>query len=627
MSGTLRTRHEGRRDDTVRLTAAQAMMRYLSVQMTKDNERFIEGVWAIFGHGNVAGIGEALHGIGAALPTWRGQNEQTMAHAAIAYAKGKARQRAHAVTSSIGPGSTNLVTAAALAHVNRLPLLIIAGDVFASRRPDPVLQQVEDFDDGTVSANDALRPVSRYFDRITRPEHLLTALPRAMRVMTDPAHCGPVTLAFCQDVQAQAYDWPAAFFAPRVWRIRRPEPDAQDLRDVADVIARAKSPVIVCGGGVIYAQAETALGQFASAHNIPVVETQAGKSALSQAHPMNFGASGVDGSAAANAASAAADVVIAIGTRLQDFTTGSRTLFKPDATLISINVQGYDAAKHGALALVADARVALEKLTLLLGDYKATSANAQARLSWLQAVEAHCDPDRAQASALPTDAQVIGAVQRAATQDSIAMCAAGTMPGALKLLWRPGQGGYHMEYGYSCMGYEVAGAMGLKLARPEREVLCFVGDGSYMMANAELATAVMRRIPFTVILTDNRGYGCINRLQINCGGAEFNNMYVDCAIEAQPQIDYVANAASLGAHAIKAATLADLEREIVNARTRAIPTVIVIETDARPGPGPVTNAGGGHWWDVAVPEVGGPERLRKAYDTYLANAATQVILN
>ena len=608
-------------DGTIRLTAAQAMVRWLSVQMTEDGERFIDGVWAIFGHGNVAGLGEALHGIGDALPTWRGQNEQTMAHAAIAYAKGKGRRRAQAVTASIGPGSTNMVTAAALAHVNRLPVLFLAGDVFASRRPDPVLQQVESFGDGTVSANDCFRPVVRYFDRITRPEHLLTALPRALRVMTDPAESGPVCLAFCQDVQAEAYDWPEAFFAPRTWRIRQPAPDAGELAKAAAMIRAAKAPIIVCGGGVIYSGAEDALGDFASRLNIPVIETQAGKSALAQAHPMNFGAAGVDGSAAANAAAQAADLVIAVGTRLQDFTTGSRTLF-PKAKILGVNVAAYDAAKQGAVSLVADARVALGALQAELGDLLFDAADPQAREVWLAAVDAHCgtDPD-----GLPTDAQVIGAVQRAAPE-GIAMCAAGTMPGALKLLWQASQHGYHMEYGYSCMGYEVAGAMGLKLARPEREVLCFVGDGSYMMANSELATAVMRRIPFTVILTDNRGYGCINRLQAHSGGAAFNNMYVDCNIEMQPQIDYVAHAASMGAHAVKAADLAGLEAEIASARGRDIPTVIVIETTARPGPGDGLE-GAGHFWDVAVPAVGGTNNLKEAYAHYIEHVARQALIN
>ena len=614
--------------ETLRLTAAQAMVRWLSVQMTPEQERFIEGVWAICGHGNVAGIGEALQGIGAALPTWRGQNEQTMAHAAIAYAKGHARRRAQAVTTSIGPGATNVVTAAALAHVNRLPLLIIAGDVFANRRPDPVLQQVEDFDDGTVSANDCFRPVVRYFDRITRPEHLLSALPRALRVMTDPANCGPVCLAFCQDVQAEAYDWPVEFFAPKVWRIRRPEPDRAELNEAAALIRAAARPVIIAGGGVIYSGAEEALGAFASRHGIAVAETQAGKSALAQAHPMNFGASGVDGSAAANAAVRGADLVIGVGTRLQDFTTGSRTMFAPGAGLVSINVQGYDAAKHGAVSLVADAKVALERLSALLGDYRATPDTA-ARADWLAAVDAHCAAP--QGNGLPTDAQVIGAVQRATGPEAIAMCAAGTMPGALKLLWQPAQGGHHMEYGFSCMGYEIAGAMGLKLALPAREVICFIGDGSYMMANSELATAVMRRVPFTVVLTDNRGYGCINRLQtLGCKGAAFNNMYADCNLAAQPAIDYVAHAAAMGAHAVKAASIAELEAQIAAARGRDIPSVIVIETTAKdfPGTGIETSAGPhGHFWDVALPEVSDAPARQAAHAAYLDHLAQQRRIN
>ncbi|MFC7704576.1 3D-(3,5/4)-trihydroxycyclohexane-1,2-dione acylhydrolase (decyclizing) [Plastorhodobacter daqingensis] len=607
--------------ETIRLTAAQAMVRWLSVQMTEEGERFIDGVWAIFGHGNVAGLGEALHGIGDALPTWRGQNEQTMAHAAIAFAKGAARRRAQAVTASIGPGSTNMVTAAALAHVNRLPVLFIAGDVFASRRPDPVLQQVEDFGDGTVSANDCFRPVVRYFDRISRPEQLLSALPRALRVMTDPAECGPVCLAFCQDVQAEAFDWPEAFFAPRVWRIRRPAPDPAELAEAVALIEKARSPVIICGGGVVYSGAEAALAEFAQRYEIPVIETQAGKSALAQAHPMNLGAAGVDGSAAANAAVGAADLVIAIGTRLQDFTTGSRTLF-PQARLLGINVQPWDAAKHGAVTLIADARIALEQLGKLLGE-RHFGVDAAARADWLAAVDAHCAAPSE--PGLPTDAQVIGAAQRAAG-DAIAMCAAGTMPGALKLLWQASPGGYHMEYGYSCMGYEIAGAMGLKLARPDREVLCFVGDGSYMMANSELATAVMRRIPFTVILTDNRGFGCINRLQQGCGGAPFNNLYADCRIETQPEIDYVAHAASMGAHAVRAGDIPALEAAITAARKRDIPTVIVVETTPRPGPGEGLR-GAGHWWDVAVPAASGSEATKQAYARYLAMASRQSMIN
>lgn len=606
---------------TIRLTAAQAMVKWLSVQMTEEGERFIEGVWAIFGHGNVAGLGEALHGIGDALPTWRGQNEQTMAHAAIAYAKTKKRRRAMAVTSSIGPGATNMVTAAALAHVNRLPVLLIPGDVFAGRRPDPVLQQIEDFDDGTVSANDAFRPVVRYFDRIMRPEHLLTCLPRALGVMTDPANCGPVCLAFCQDVQAEAFDYPASFFAPKVWRIRRPEPDPVEVAEVAALIRAARAPVIVSGGGVIYALAEAELAGFAGRHNIPFVETQAGKGANGWDNAFNFGAPGVTGSAAANALCAAADLVIGVGTRFQDFTTASWTAFaNPARKLISINLHPYDANKHGATGVVGDARVTLARLSAALGGHRAPGFDAQPRLAWHATVRRVTAAPVGERNELPTDAQVIGAVQRVATDKTVVMCAAGTMPGALQVLWQAAAGGYHMEYGYSCMGYELAGAMGIKLADPGKEVICFVGDGSYMMANSELATAVMRRVPFTVVLTDNRGYGCINRLQIECGGAEFNNMYKDARIEAQPEIDYVAHAAAMGAQAQKVAGIAALEAAIIAARTRDIPSVIVIDTTAVPG----TTAGGA-WWDVAVPEVSTRAEVAEARRKYQAMTAKQLV--
>jgi len=603
--------------ETIRLTAAQAMVRWLSVQMTESGERFIEGMWAIFGHGNVAGIGEALHGAGESFPTWRGQNEQTMAHAAIAYAKTQKRKRAQAVTSSIGPGSTNMVTAAALAHVNRLPVLMVCGDVFANRRPDPVLQQVEDFDDGTVSANDAFRPVVRYFDRITRPEHLLTCLPRALSVMTDPANCGPVCLAFCQDVQAEAFDYPESFFAPRIWRIRRPEPDPREVEDVVAAVKAAKRPLIVSGGGVLYSGAEDTLAAFAAEHNIPFVETQAGKGGLSYEDVLNFGSPGVTGSACANDLCEQSDLIIGVGTRFQDFTTGSWTVFaNPDRKLVSINLHPYDANKHNALALVGDAMVSLERISAGLRSTRFDWHDAASRNNWHEAVRlVTAAPNH---DGLPTDAQVIGAVQRVATERTVVMCAAGTMPGALQVLWQSAKGGYHMEYGYSCMGYEVAGAMGIKLAAPEKEVICFVGDGSYMMANSELATAVMRGVPFTIVLTDNRGYGCINRLQIECGGAEFNNMYKDSNVEVQPEIDFVAHAASMGAHAVKAAGIAELEAQIVKARDRTIPTVIVIDTDAVPGTG-----AGGHWWDVAVPQAGGPERLDKARKRYNANVSKQ----
>jgi 3D-(3,5/4)-trihydroxycyclohexane-1,2-dione acylhydrolase (decyclizing) len=526
-----------------------------------------------------------------------------------------------AVTSSIGPGATNMVTAAALAHVNRLPVLFIPGDVFANRAPDPVLQQVEDFEDGTVSANDCFRPVSRYFDRITRPEHIMTALPRALRVMMDPATCGPVTLAFCQDVQAEAYDYPEAFFAPKVWRFRRPQPDAGDLAEAIALIRAAQAPVIVAGGGVIYSDAEQTLADFATAHGIPVVETQAGKSALDCDHALNFGPVGVTGASSANIVCEAADLVIGVGTRFQDFTTGSWSLFKnPARRILSINVQGYDAAKHGAAQLISDAKVALELLGNALGSQKFT-ANQGLRADWFAAtaaVKAAPGPG----NALPTDMQVIGAVQRSASRATVVMGAAGTMPGELHKLWDAAAGGYHMEYGFSCMGYEIAGALGIKMARPDADVICMVGDGSYMMANSELATAVMMGVPFTVVITDNRGYGCINRLQKGTGGAAFNNLLDDSYHVNPSHIDFVAHAASMGARAVKAADIAGLEAALAEAKTSAIPMVIVIDTD----PMPSTEAGG-TWWDVAVPEVSVRPEVRAAREKYEAGLAKKTQVN
>lgn len=602
---------------TIRLTAAQAMVRWLSVQMTEEGNRFIEGVWAIFGHGNVAGIGEALYAGRDALPTWRGHNEQTMAHTAIAFAKAKKRRQAMAVTTSIGPGALNVVTAAGVAYANRLPLLIIPGDVFANRAPDPVLQQLEDFGDGTVSVNDCFRPVSRYFDRIARPEHLLTALPRAFRVMTDPADCGPVCLAFCQDVQAEAYDFPESFFAPKVWKIRRPAPDADELADAIAAIKAAKAPVIVAGGGVIYAGAEAELAAFASAHGIPVVETQAGKSSLDFDHPLNFGPVGVTGASSANAVCEAADLVIGLGTRFQDFTTGSWALFKnPARRILSINVAAYDAYKHGALNLVSDAKIALQALGAELKGRK-WPAISGLKADWAAATAA-VKAAPASDNALPSDMQVIGAVQRTASKATLVMGAAGTMPGELHKIWDAPQGGYHMEYGFSCMGYEIAGAMGIKMARPAADVICMVGDGSYLMANSELATAVMMGVPFTVVITDNRGYGCINRLQKGTGGAGFNNL-LDQSYHVNPSyIDFAAHAASMGAIAVKVATIAALEAELRNAKAAPRPVVIVIDTD----PWPSTEAGGA-WWDVGIPAVSTRAEVNAARADYEENVKLQ----
>jgi 3D-(3,5/4)-trihydroxycyclohexane-1,2-dione acylhydrolase (decyclizing) len=507
-----------------------------------------------------------------------------------------------------------MVTAAALAHVNRLPVLLIPGDVFANRGPDPVLQQIEDFGDGTMTVNDCFRPVSRYFDRITRPEQLLTALPRAFRTMTDPADCGPVTLAFCQDVQTEAYDWPLEFFAPKVWHWRRPPPDELELATAIAAIKSATKPVIVAGGGVHYSGAHEALKQFAEAHGIPVIETQAGKSALPWDHTLNFGPVGVTGADSANAIAAEADLVIGVGTRFQDFTTGSWALFKhPGRKLLSLNVQPYDGSKHNALPLVADARIGLQALNAGLSGYKRQPVDTRLKDKWF------ADADRitaapAEGNALPTDMQVIGAVQRQSRDNTVVMCAAGTMPGELHQLWKAGRAmSYHMEYGFSCMGYEIAGGLGIKMAEPDRDVIVMVGDGSYMMANSELATAVMLGQKITVVLTDNRGFGCINRLQMATGGAEFNNLLDHSAHVNPSQIDFAAHARAMGADTRKVTSIKELEAALAETRASPRTSVIVIDTD--PYPTPDT---GGWWWDVAVPEVSEREQVRTARRDYEA---------
>ncbi|KPF61308.1 3D-(3,5/4)-trihydroxycyclohexane-1,2-dione acylhydrolase (decyclizing) [Rhizobium sp. AAP116] len=598
---------------TIRLTAAQAMVRYLANQMNEDGVPYIAGMWAIFGHGNVAGLGEALYGIREELPTYRGQNEQSMAHAAIAYAKQLGRRRAMAVTSSIGPGALNMVTAAALAHVNRLPVLFIPGDVFANRGPDPVLQQIEDFGDGTMSANDCFRPVSRYFDRIMRPEQLLTALPRAMRTLTDPADCGPVTLAFCQDVQAEAYDYPESFFASKTWRFRRPEPDVVEFEAAVAALKAAKNPVIVAGGGVHFAGATDTLKAFVEKHQIPVVETQAGKSALAWDHGLNFGPVGVTGAESANVVSEKADLVIGVGTRFQDFTTGSWALFKnPDRKILALNVQAYDSAKHDAIPLVADAKIGLEKLSAALGDHTYAAPDAGLKASWFAKADA-VTAAPTDSNSLPTDMQVIGAVQRASRDNTVVMCAAGTMPGELHQLWKSKLPlSYHMEYGFSCMGYEIAGGLGIKMAEPDRDVIVMVGDGSYMMMNSELATAVGMGVKITLVITDNRGYGCINRLQMGTGGAQFNNLYAHTNV-SPIGIDFAAHAASMGARSQKVSSISELETALDAAREATETTVIVIDTDPYP-----TTGAGGYWWDVAVPEVSARAEVNQARVAYEA---------
>jgi 3D-(3,5/4)-trihydroxycyclohexane-1,2-dione acylhydrolase (decyclizing) len=604
---------------TIRMTMAQALARYLAALRTSDGAPLFGGVFAIFGHGNVAGFGEALYAVRETLPTYRAHNEQAMAHAAIAYAKASMRRRMMAVTTSIGPGATNLVTAAALAHVNRLPVLMLPGDIFVSRAPDPVLQQVEDFHDGGVSANDCLKPVSRYFDRIVHPGQLLSALPRAVHVLTDSALCGPVTLALPQDVQTMAFDYPEDFFAPAPIVFRAPPPDPVELARAADVLKRSKRPLVVCGGGVLYAGAADALRALCDAHGVPVGETQAGKGALAWDHAMNAGAIGVTGSPSANALARDADLIVAVGTRLSDFTTGSRALFA-QAQIVAINVNPFDAQKGRATEVIADAGAALVRLSSALAGWRAdpawTERARRANEAWRARI---AEITGVRDVELPYEGEVIGAVQRSSaksTTNDIVVCAAGTLPAELHKLWRTSApDGYHMEYGYSCMGYEIAGGLGVKLAHPDREVVVIAGDGSYLMLNSEIATSVMLGAKLVIVVLDNRGFGCINRLQQACGGAPFNNLLADCAHGAggAPRIDFGAHARSLGALGENVKTIAELEAALGRARSAPRTYVVCIATDPDR-----TTADGGAWWEVAVPEVSerpGVREARAAYET------------
>jgi len=618
---------------THRLTMAQALVQHLAALRIETADGSVQpycaGVFAIFGHGNVAGLGEALYAQRDTLPTYRAHNEQGMAHAAIAYSKAQFRQRIMAVTTSIGPGATNMVTAAAVAHVNRLPVLLLPGDVFQSRAPDPVLQQIEDFHHGDLSANDTFRPVTRYFDRITDPRQILSALPRAIQVMTDPALCGPVCLALPQDVQTQAFDCPDDFLHPGLIRFRRPPAEASELAAAAALLRSAKRPLIIAGGGVLYSQAWSALRSFAEQHGIPVTETQAGKSSLPWDHPLNLGAVGVTGSPAANAMAVDADVVLAIGTRLQDFTTGSHALF-PTARLLSLNVNALDADKWGSFGLLADAQSGLAQLEQALTGWAAspdwtTRAHAESARWRTRVAELTTAVPQ---GVLPYDAEVIGAVRDSAQahgQDSgthdIAICAGGTLPGEMHKLWQAGgPGNYHAEYGYSCMGYEIAGGLGVKMARPDKEVIVLVGDGSYMMMNSEIATSVMLGTKLIILVLDNRGFGCIQRLQLACGIPRFNNLLDDCIpAGGQPSsIDFAMHARSMGAHAVHAKDIAELQAAMVQARAASATQVIVIDTTHTR-----STDDGGCWWEVAVPEVSHTESVNAAHAAYVQAKTAQ----
>jgi 3D-(3,5/4)-trihydroxycyclohexane-1,2-dione acylhydrolase (decyclizing) len=609
---------------TLRLTMAQALIKKLASYRVEIDGRqvpYCAGVWAIFGHGNVAAIGEALYMHREWLPTYRAHNEQAMALTATAYAKANFRRRIMAVTTSIGPGATNLITAAAVAHVNRLPVLLLPGDIFVSRAPDPVLQQVEDFHDGGVSANDCFKPVSRYFDRIVTAEQLLSTLPRAIAVLTDPALCGPVTLALPQDIQAAAYDYPADFFEPEKLTFRAPPPDATELERAATMIRAAKRPVLIAGGGVLYAQATDALRTFVERHGVPVAESQAGKSSLPWDHPLQMGSIGVTGAPAANALAREADLVLAVGTRLQDFTTGSNALFAKTKVL-GINVNALDAVRLRGVTLIADAGQGLRALSGAAPQWRAEEAwTAQAKqlgTAWrtrLAAVTSRKDSERG--GKLPYEADVIGAVQRSHASSpgvDIIVGASGTLPAELHKLWRAAApGAYHLEYGYSTMGYEIAGALGVKLAKPEREVVVLVGDGAYLMMNSELATSVSLGQKLVVVLLDNRGYACINRLQQACGSAPFNNLLKDSRHGPQglAEIDFAMHAKSLGCLSEHPKSVAELEQALKRARAADRTSVIVIDTDPNQ-----TTEDGGAWWEVGVPEVSERETVRTARAAY-----------
>ena len=600
---------------TRRLTMAQALVQHLCAQRTEiDGARapLFAGVFGIFGHGNVTCLAEALEAVQDRLPTWRGQNEQSMALAAIGYAKAKRRRQMMVATSSIGPGALNMVTAAGTAHSNRLPLLILAGDTFANRLPDPVLQQVEHFGNPTVTVNDSFRAVSRYWDRMTHPAQILSALPQAIATMLDPADCGPAFIALPQDIQEIAYDYPEAFFEERVWTIPRPRPDARQIAEAAAILCAAKRPLIISGGGVRYSGAEEALRALAAARGIPVVETVAGKGALTHDDPVHAGPMGIIGSSSANALAEDADVILAVGTRLQDFTTGSWTAFAADAKIVSINAARWDAGKHRAAAVVGDARESLAELDAALGAWQADAARMETARRLFAEWNALLDERHAPSNAEPpTYAQVVGAANRLAGERDRMVTAAGGLPGETQKGWRvKAPGTYDLEFGFSCMGYEIAGGWGAAMAaEPGCETIVMVGDGSYMMMNSDIYSSVLSGHKMIVIVCDNGGHAVINRLQEFKGSPGFNCLYKDCRIadpQNFPRVDWAAHARAMGAEARHCESLADFEAAFEWAKTTDRTTVLSIETDAHSWtPGDAD-------WDVGVPEVSERGEVREA---------------
>lgn len=605
--------------NTVRLTMAQALVRYLCNQFTMiDGQRvpLFAGVFGIFGHGNVTCLSEALEQVQDQLPTWRGQNEQSMALAAIGFAKAKRRRQLMVAATSIGPGALNMVTAAGVAMANRLPVLLIAGDTFANRLPDPVLQQVEHFGDPTITANDAFKSVARYWDRITLPEQLIQSLPQAVATMLDPADCGPAFIGLAQDTQELAYDYPEVFFAPRVWSIPRPRPDRDAVAAAAELLKTAKKPLIISGGGVRYSLAEDTLADFAAKRGIPVVETIAGKGALTHDHPVHAGPIGIVGSTSANALAKEADVILAIGTRLQDFTTGSWTAFAEDAQFISINAARFDAIKHRSLPVVGDALETIGELDAALGDYAAEPGlMKRARTlfaEWNKLLDDHQAPTN---EVVPSYAQVVGVLNRVAGPNDTLIAAAGGTPGEVTKGWRvKNPNTFDCEFGFSCMGYEIAAGWGCAMAQEGPGAtggtpIVMLGDGTYMMMNSDIYSAALTGHKMVVVVCDNGGYAVINRLQQAKGVPGFNNLLADCRIRNRDNplhVDFVKHAEAMGARAIKAESLADLEGAMKDALAHDGVTLINIVSDAwKWVPGDAD-------WDVGVPEISNFESVRAA---------------
>ncbi|MFF0138040.1 3D-(3,5/4)-trihydroxycyclohexane-1,2-dione acylhydrolase (decyclizing) [Streptomyces sp. NPDC005227] len=609
---------------TRRLTTAQALVRFLAAQFSERDgvrRRLITGTWGIFGHGNVAGIGQALLEAGEdVMPFHQGRNEQAMVHAAVGHARHLNRLSAQAVTTSIGPGATNLVTGAALATINRLPVLLLPGDYFATRPADPLLQQLEHPVEADLSVNDTLRPVSRYFDRVTRPETLIPSALHAMRVLADPAETGAVTLALPQDVQAQAHDWPEEFFAERVWRVRRPGPDPVELAAAVGAIRTARRPLIVAGGGVHHSEAEAALEALVDATGIPVASTQAGKGSLRYDHPADLGGIGHTGTAVSDDIARTADLVIGVGTRYSDFTTASGTLFQhPDVRFVNLNITAFDAHKLAGRPLVADARTGLTALAQALSGHRVDASYEaeyrEGRARWDSVVNAAY---AAEDSAVPTQTQVLGALDAVVGDDDVVINAAGSLPGDLHKLWRtrsPRQ--YHLEYGYSCMGYEIPAAIGVQLAAPDTPVWSLVGDGTYLMMPTEIVTAVQEGLPVNLVLVQNHGYASIGGLSEETGGERFGTAYryraADGTFTGDPlPVDLAANAASLGMDVVRAKTVGELREALAAARASDRPTCVHVETDPAPTAPPAAA-----WWDVPVAEVasrGAASAARERYD-------------